>query len=215
MKSVESDLRSFVSATERATSRRAFIVKTAGCTAGLALLAFPGIISEVFAAKADKTREEIMKEVQEKAEKYMQMYGACSQGGFCALNEQFDLKGDNIIPGLKLYAGGITGRGETCGAVTGSLLALGLSFGAKDRKAYAMQSPSLKAGNEFFRRFTAEFGSTRCSKVVEHQFGRPYDFQNPEDMKLFMEAAKTGKCNEVVKKAVSIAADIIMEDRQM
>lgn len=39
-----------------------------GCTAGLALMSFPGIISEVFAARADKTRDEIMKEVREKAE---------------------------------------------------------------------------------------------------------------------------------------------------
>ncbi len=215
MNSFETNSQPFDSPGQKGTTRRAFIAKTAGCTAGFALMSFPGIISEVFAAKADKSRDEIVKEVQEKAEKYMQIYGACSQGSFCALNEQFDLKGDNIIPGLKLFAGGITGRGETCGAVTGSLLALGLSFGAKDKKEYAMQSPSLKAGSEFFERFTAEFGSTRCSKVVEHQFGRPYDFQNPEDMKLFMEAAKTGKCNEVVKKAVSIAADIIMEDRRM
>jgi hypothetical protein len=34
--------------------------------------------------------------------------------------------------------------------------------------------------------------------------------QNPDDMKLFMEAAKTGKCMEVFKKAVPAAADIIV-----
>ena len=215
MDSIEAHRHSFDSLSERGTTRRKFIAETAGCTAGLALMAFPGIISEVFAARSDKTREEIIKEVQEKAEKYMQIYGACSQGSFCALNDQFDLKGDNIIPGLKLFAGGITGRGETCGAVTGSLLALGISFGAKDKKEYAMHSPSQTAGSKLFDRFSAEFSSTRCSKVVEHQYGRSYDFQNPEDMKLFMEAARTGKCNDVVKKAVMIAADIIMQDRQM
>lgn len=30
-----------------------------------------------------------------------------------------------------------------------------------------------------------------------------------------MEASRSGKCMEVVKKAVEIAADIIMEDRRM
>lgn len=193
-------------------TRRTFIVKTACCTAGLALMAMPGIISDVFAAKAGKSKEEITGELEEKVGKYMQKYGACSQASFCALNDEFDLKGDNIIPALRLFAGGIASRGETCGAVTGSLLALGLSFGPKDGKAYATESPSLKAADEFFEKFSAEFGSTRCSRVVEHQYGRAYNFRDPEDMKLFMEAAKTGKCGEVVQKAVSIAADIITKD---
>lgn len=68
MKSFETDSRLSNSPGERGTTRRAFIVKTAGRTAGLALMSFPGIISEVFAARSDKTREEIIKEVREKAE---------------------------------------------------------------------------------------------------------------------------------------------------
>jgi C_GCAxxG_C_C family probable redox protein len=194
------------------STRRKFIKQSVGCAAAsLTLLNFPGIISDVLAAKEDKTKEKIQKELEEKAMKFMMLYGTCSQASFCSLNEVFNLKGNETIRALKPFAGGIAGKGETCGAVTGSLLALALSFEPANPDKSEKSLSSMKYGSEFFDRFQNEFGSTRCSKVVEHQYGRPYDFQNPEDMKLFMEVAKSGKCLEVVKKAVLIAADIISE----
>lgn len=191
--------------------RRMFISKAACCTAGLTLFNFPGLISETLAAKGDKSKEEIYKELEEKVDKYMAMHGACSQASFCSLNEQFKLNGKEVIPALKPFAGGIAGKGETCGAVSGSLLALGLCFEPVKQKSDEKSISSFQYAGLFFDKFKEEFGSTRCSEVVEHQYGRKYDFLNPEDMKLFMEAAKNGKCTEVVKKAVLTAAEIILE----
>jgi hypothetical protein len=58
-----------------------------------------------------------------------------------------------------------------------------------------------------------EFSSTRCREVVKHQYGRYYDFQNPEEQKQFVAVSmETGKCMEVIKKAVLIAGDIIFEN---
>jgi hypothetical protein len=71
----------------------------------------------------------------------------------------------------------------------------------------------IKFGGMFFEGFMKEFGSTRCKEVLKHQYGRSYDFLNPEEQKLFMEASnKSNKCLEVVKKAVSIAGKIILEN---
>ncbi len=71
---------------------------------------------------------------------------------------------------------------------------------------------SMTYGGMFFDRFTKEFGSTRCKEVLKHQYGRSFDFLNPEEQKLFMKVSeKTGKCMEVVKKAVLIAGDIILK----
>ena len=44
---------------------------------------------------------------------------------------------------------------------------------------------SMKYAGMFFDQFEKEFGSTRCKGVQEHQFGRSYDFLNPEEQKLF------------------------------
>ena len=197
---------------QKKIDRRKFISKSAFCTASLTLLAIPGFITEALAKRGDKTKEEIYKELEEKVKKNMQKYGACSQASFCSLNEQFELKGDDVVRALKPFAGGIAGKGETCGAVSGALLALGLFFEPSEQKGGERTVASFKYAGQFFDKFEKEFGSTRCSEVVEHQYGRKYDFLNPEDMKLFMEAAKSGKCTEVVKKAVLRATDIILEN---
>jgi hypothetical protein len=93
------------------------------------------------------------------------------------------------------------------------LLAIGFFFESINQKGEETAGSSIKYGGLFFDRFTKEFSSTRCKGVLKHQYGRSYDFLNPEEQKLFMEASeKSNKCLEVVKKAVFIAADIILEN---
>jgi len=194
-------------------SRRTFFAKSVRCTAGLTLLAFPGIITEVVAAKGDKSKEEILKELEEKVETFMPMYRSCSSASFAALNEQFKLKADNTIRALMPFTGGVALRGETCGAVSGCLLAMGCFFEPSNKMEMNKAGSSIKYAGMFFDRFEKEFSSTRCNGVQKHQYGRTYDFLNPEEQKLFVEVSqKTGKCMEVVKKAVLIAADIILEN---
>jgi len=213
MNSNESAYRFFNCTDQKKINRRTFFTQSVGCTAGLTLLAFPGIITEVLAAKGDKSKEEIFKELEAKVEKFMPMYRTCSQASFAALNEQFELKADQTIPALMLFAGGIAGKGETCGAVSGSLFAIGFYFESMNQKEMEKSGSSIKYGGLFFERFTKEFSSTRCKEVVKHQYGRYYDFSNPEEQKLFVEKSqKSGKCTEVVKKAVLITGDIILEN---
>lgn len=214
MNSIESAYKFFNSTDQKKINRRTFFTQSVGCTAGLALLAFPGIITEVLASQRDKSKEEIFKELDEKVDKFMPIYRSCALTSFCTLNEQFQLKADNkTIRALMPFTGGISLKGETCGAVSGSLLALGFFFEPINQKEKEKAGSSITYGGMFFDRFTKEFGSTRCREVVKHQYGRYYDFSNPEEQKLFMvESQKSGKCMEVVKKAVLIAGDIILEN---
>lgn len=195
-------------------NRRAFLSKGAGCTAGLTLLAFPGIITEVLAANGDKSYEDILKELEEKITKFLPMYRSCALASFAALNDQFKLNADNnTLLALMPFTGGIALRGETCGAVSGSMLAIGYYFESMNRKGEEGVGSSMKYGGMFFDKFTKEFDSTRCREVVKHQYGRYYDFTKPEEQKLFMEASeKSNKCLEVVQKAVLIAGDIILKN---
>jgi C_GCAxxG_C_C family probable redox protein len=193
-------------------NRRTFLSRSVGYTAGLSILGFPGILGGESKPKGDKSKEEIFKQLGEKVAKFMPMYGSCASASFAALNEQFNLKVDiKTIRALKPFAGGIAGKGETCGAVTGSMLALGFFFAPIDEKTKTMFPASWKNGGVFMDKFKKEFSSTRCWGVQKHVFGRYYDSNKPEDLKLFMaESRKTNKCLEVTKKATYIAAEIIM-----
>jgi C_GCAxxG_C_C family probable redox protein len=210
----ESAHKLFNSTDQKKLNRRTFFTQSAGYTAGLALLAFPGIISEVLAAEGDQSKKETFKELDEKVVKFLPMYRSCALASFGALNEQFKLNADlKTLRALMPFTGGIALKGETCGAVSGSLLAIGFFFESINQKGKETAGSSIQYGGMFFDRFTKEFGSTRCKEVLKHQYGRSYDFLNPEEQKLFMEESeKSNKCLEVVKKAVYIAGDIILEN---
>jgi C_GCAxxG_C_C family probable redox protein len=211
MKSNKCVFSNFNGTNQNTINRRTFFAKSLCRSAGLTLLAFPVIGTELLPAQEKKSREEILKELEAKAEKFMPMYMSCAQAGFAVLNEQFKLNADSFIPALLPFAGGIAAKGETCGAVAGSMSAIGLLFESINQKNKKQPGSSIKLGGLFFERFEKEFGSTRCREVVKRQYGRYYDFNKPEEQKSFIEESqKSGKCLEVVKKAVLIAGDIIL-----
>lgn len=196
---------------KKSIGRRTFFTQSVYCSAGLTLLAFPMIRKELLAMPGDKSNEEILKELEAKAEKFMPKFMSCAQVSFAALNEQFNFKADSFLPALLPFAGGVAAKGETCGAVVGSMSAIGLFFESMNQKGKQMPGASIRFGGLFFDRFEKEFGSTRCKEVIKHQYGRYLDLNKPEDQKLFMEESqKNGNCLEVIKKAVLIAGDIFL-----
>ncbi len=71
---------------------------------------------------------------------------------------------------------------------------------------------SLIPSGKFCKLFEKEFGSTMCHDIQETKFGRSFQLTNPEDLREFQEADATDKCSSVVRKAVRIAAEIILDD---
>jgi hypothetical protein len=71
---------------------------------------------------------EVQSELEIKVNKYLLMCGNCAQTSFITLQESFDLEDGGILKALTPLPG-IALRGETCGAVIGSLMALGLVYG--------------------------------------------------------------------------------------
>ena len=92
-----------------------------------------------------KSKEEIYDELDRKAIENLTLCGNCAQTTFLTLQEQFDLEDGGILKALTPFPG-IASRGETCGAVTGSLMALGLIHGRdkehlNDWQAYLNRFP--------------------------------------------------------------------------
>ncbi len=193
--------------------RRSFLTKSIGYTAaGISLLTFPGLLTKTLTANEGKSKEEIYKKLDEMIEELYPVYHSCSQPTLASLNNQFELNADQTVTAIKLFAGGIAGKGETCGAVTGSLLAIGFNFEVKNKKDAAEARASMMYGGMFFDRFSKEFGSTRCKEVMKHQYGKYIDYSNQEDLKLLSKPENKGKCLEVMKKAAHMAADIMLEN---
>jgi hypothetical protein len=109
---------------------------------------------------------------------------------------------------------GIAERGETCGAVVGSLLAIGFVYGRERLDDWAGWRTCLVPARTFCARFEDELGSTMCGNIVEKLFGRRYNLADPVDLGKFQEAGATAKCTRVVRTTVRIAAEIILDKTQ-
>jgi C_GCAxxG_C_C family probable redox protein len=155
-------------------------------------------------------REQVFQLLDQKVIYYMELSHNCAQSSFLALSEQFGLENSDMVKALTPLPG-IAERGETCGAVTGALLALGLVFGRENISDWQAYRDSLKPANEFCDRFIEELGSTMCSDIVESKFGQRLDLRKTDDLSKFQESNATAKCSKVVQTAVKIAADIILK----
>jgi C_GCAxxG_C_C family probable redox protein len=134
----------------------------------------------------------------------------CAQTTFYVLSEQFGLGGDEVLKALTPLPG-MAERGETCGAITGALMAMGLIYGRDRLDDWDKYRSSLIPTNKFCEQFQLELGSSLCCQIQERAFGKSFNLMDPEDLREFQRAGATAKCSKVVQKACRIAADIILE----
>ncbi len=135
----------------------------------------------------------------------------CAQSTFFALEQHFDLEGGPTLKALSAFPG-IAHRGETCGAVTGAMLALGLVFGT-DEGSGDLNS-AYEPAREFCHRLEEAEGSLQCSELLEKGIGRSINFTSPIDMRDYSASNGPAFCAGIVKTAVQIAAEIIERERR-
>ena len=144
--------------------------------------------------------------------KYAQQYPNCAELSFAAMADYLKLDVDVADFTRALTAvPGIGRTGETCGAVTGALLAIGLVLGPADPKDMAANQATEMVGHKFAKNVGAAFGSTDCADIIENMTGTRYDLANPEDAKKYVAEGGMQKCVGAVVKALTIAAAIIKE----
>ena len=143
----------------------------------------------------------------------LQKSGNCAQASFAALCEAYDLEGTQILKALTPFPG-LALRGETCGAVTGSLMALGLVFGRDDLADWKGYLGSLPSARRFCARFEKENGSTRCAAILKGKLGRNFDLADRVEALEYVSSGGPEACADVVASAVEIASEGIERKRK-
>ncbi len=157
-----------------------------------------------------KTKDEILDNLGQKAGDYEELFGSCAQGTLLALQEEFGLgnsqtlKAATAMPGIAL-------RGETCGAVIGAMMALGLAYGREKPEDFAAVQKTTSAARKLCRQFEKEFGSCNCREVQHHIFGRSFNLADPNDQQEFIQADAARKCRAPAASAARIAGEIIID----
>ena len=90
----------------------------------------------------------------------------CCQAVFSAFSEQLGLDRKTALKVSSPFGGGIARMGDTCGAVTGALMLIGLKEGkylAEDNDA---RDKCYRLSKEFIDRFKELYGSTICREIL-------------------------------------------------
>jgi len=136
-----------------------------------------------------------------KAEELFRKGCACSQAVLLAYAPDLGLDRGTATRIAAGFAGGMR-RGETCGAVTGAIMALGLHHCPPDSSSAAERAQTYKAVLELMARFEKRNGSLMCKELLG------YNISTPEGAKAVKEK---GLHQSVCTKLVRDAAEILEE----
>jgi C_GCAxxG_C_C family probable redox protein len=169
-----------------------------------------------------ESKQERIDRVVQKAGDYEEMSVNCAQGTLAALQEEFGLEGGRELLMAATFMPGMMSRKETCGAILGGLMALGLAYGRD--KLYDPSWSTPEANEQMFKyrqkvyryceAFKNEFGSTMCGVIRPLIMGRDYDTMDPDDRRQFLEDGGREKCRIPPGVAARIAAEILLEDEE-
>ena len=127
----------------------------------------------------------------------------CANCSLCPWAEALGYDEEELLRVSGAFGGGMF-RGETCGAVTGSLMAIGLALGGSDPEKLDLVVEKTGA---FQRAFEQRFGSTICQKLIGYNNGDPVEHQKAVESGILMDL-----CPELVCGAVEILNGILAEE---
>jgi len=157
------------------------------------------------------SREELLKKIENTAHYYEKEFHGCSRCVFKALQDYLDLGDGTNLRASTPLAAGVAMRGETCGALIGGLLAVGIVTAKEDLKDTNALNRSLAAGFRLAKKVEKEFGTTNCTKIQTDRLGRFYSLADPEQYEAFIKAGGYVECPKVVGKIARITGEFILD----
>lgn len=129
---------------------------------------------------------------------------SCSQAILSIYGEELGLDRETAMKIASAFGGGMGHMGETCGAVTGAFMVIGLKYGntnAGDRKSKAKVYGLVK---EFVTRFKLRNGSIVCRELLGCDLSTKEGLKRAKKQEVFVI-----RCPKFVRDAADIIEDIL------
>lgn len=127
----------------------------------------------------------------------------CSQVVLAQAAERLGISEEAARKAAAAFGGGMW-RGDTCGCVTGALMAIGLRYGTAVPGDSEAKNLMLAKKAEFERRFADVNGSCICREILGHDLSVPEEMAKIQETNLL-----TTLCPQVVCRAVEILETLL------
>jgi len=128
----------------------------------------------------------------------------CSQAVLSSFAEDFGLDKDIALKLAAGFGGGMGRMAQTCGAVTGAYMVIGLKNGAITGQDKAAKELTYQKVREFNEKFTAINKSVICRKLLKCDISTPAGFDEAKQKGLL-----TSTCPKLVRDAVEILEEML------
>ncbi|MBR5302259.1 MAG: C_GCAxxG_C_C family protein [Clostridia bacterium] len=93
---------------------------------------------------------------------------SCSQAVFCAFADDFGMDENTVLRLASSFGGGMGGMRETCGAVSGMLMAAGMKWGYSEVGDLHIKTAHYARVRSLIEGFKAEHGTIVCRELLAH-----------------------------------------------
>jgi len=133
----------------------------------------------------------------------------CSQAVFATYAPQLGLDRETAVRIATGFGAGMARLGETCGAVTGAFLVIGLKHGnvanwLVEEKENKKKENTYRLVSELANRFQSRHGSIRCKELIGCDLGTPEGRKLADEQNVFRTL-----CPKFVRDAAEIIEELL------
>jgi C_GCAxxG_C_C family probable redox protein len=128
----------------------------------------------------------------------------CAQAVLSACGSKFGLDRETALKVAGAFGGGMARRGETCGAVTGAFMVIGLKHAKIKEGDDAAREKTYEVSKKFVIRFKARNKTIVCRDLLGCDLSKPGGLQTAKEKNLF-----TTICPKFVKDAAEILGELL------
>jgi C_GCAxxG_C_C family probable redox protein len=132
----------------------------------------------------------------------------CTQAMLSTYGLQFGLDRESAIKLARAFGSGM-GMGETCGAVTGALMVIGLKHAGLKGRSLFSKDRTEEIAREFTTRFKARNGTTECRELLGCDLSSFEGLKTAKKEKHFK-----NRCPKFVQDAAEILEEILEEEQK-
>lgn len=129
---------------------------------------------------------------------------SCSQAVLSAFAPELGLDKKTALRVACAFGGGMARMGQTCGAVTGAFMVIGLRYGDINPDPNESKERTYQVTREFVERFKSIHGSIICKDLIGLDISTEEGRKSAIDMNIF----KT-RCTRFVQDAAAILEELI------